>query len=101
MPPDTMIERIARAMLADMNEYDEVADDDVDGWQSPSVREIYIRQARAAIRALMEPTDGMVRAGEPQMGFVGHGFEDNDWLGDPRDVLRAMLTAAMKETPDA
>jgi hypothetical protein len=58
--PDTMIERVARAMLADMNEYDGVADDDVDGWQSPSVREIYIRQARAAIAAMMEPTDVMV-----------------------------------------
>jgi hypothetical protein len=97
--PDTMIERVARAMIADMNEYDGVADADVDGWQLPSVREIYIRQARAAIAALMEPTDGMVEAADRAM--YNRAVEGERRIPVIRDGLRAAIAAALEETPDA
>lgn len=52
--------------------------------------------ARAAIEALMEPTEVMTSAGwklmDSQADWIGHG-------GDTDAVFRAMLTAALEEKP--
>jgi hypothetical protein len=100
--PDTMIERVARALYERDNPYETSWKWDDPGLDAehPGARERYLRYARAAIRALTEPTDGMVRAGvDYRLRTSLHG--DNDWPTDTCRLLGAMLTAALEETPDA
>jgi hypothetical protein len=109
--PDTMIERVARALWDEHRDamtwhefdgwlkgmrWDDVGNHDVTKDVAAQMRSA----ARAAIAALMEPTDGMVRAGvDYRLRTSLHG--DNDWPTDTRRLLGVMLTAALEETPDA
>jgi len=70
----TMIEKIARAMAAS----DKM---DCDEWGG-----LYQERARAALQAMLEPSEGMVEAG-------------NDWVitEDGRKVFTAMIRAALEE----
>jgi hypothetical protein len=97
--PDTMIERVARAICLARSPLEKPCEDVCDragACQAP--RDVLmhattpqIHYARAAIRALMEPTDGMWDAGRAQLS-AGEGV---------MDIYTAMLTAALEETPDA
>jgi hypothetical protein len=98
--PDTMIDRVARALCEAQGFTWEQAGDPMQSGSGEDERDGYVLLARAAIAALMEPTDGMVRAGvDYRLRTSLHG--DNDWPTDTRRLLGVMLTAALEETPDA
>lgn len=99
MPPDAMIERVARALCEAQGFTWEQAGDPMQSGSGEGERDGYVLLARVAIRALMEPTDGMVRAGvDYRLRTSLHG--DNDWPTGTRRLLGVMLTAALEETSD-
>jgi hypothetical protein len=89
--PDTMIERVARALCEAQGFTWEQAGDPMQSGSGEDERDGYALLARAAIAALMEPTDGMVEA---LLNATARGRA-------PFYIIRAMLTAALEETPDA
>ena len=108
--PDTMIERVARALWDEQRDamkgnepdgwlkgmpWDSIARDDVTKDVAAQMRSA----ARAAIAALMEPTDGMVEAADRAM--YGRVVEGERRIPVIRDGLRAALTAALEEKTDA
>lgn len=80
----TMIERVARAIMRDDFEGDEL-------WESSDkcLRGSYLRNARAAIEAMRDPTDGMVDAGNS----LGHEEA-------PATYYEAMIDAALAEVAE-
>jgi hypothetical protein len=108
--PDTMIERVARVLWDEQR--DAMKGNEPDGWLKGALWDMVACEdvtkdvaaqmrsaARAAIAALMEPTDGMVDAADRAM--YGRVVEGERRIPVIRDGLRAALTAALKETPDA
>lgn len=90
-PIHPMLERVARAMLADdldrpgvKRDFDSVWEDEASCW---------IASARAAIQALLEPDEGMVEAGSDALLLRGG---DLHIPAAPR-VLRAMLLPLIGE----
>lgn len=78
----TMIEKVARALIG------------VDGAPIDASVEDMIPLATAAIRALMEPSEGMVEAGAHNRPWDNYAApDDND---NARDVWQAMITAALE-----
>ncbi len=93
---DALVERVARGI----HEAHKPWCDYTYPFEDPSSgQEVYMALARAAIRALMKPTDGMVEAADRAM--YGRVVEGERRIPVIRDGLRAALTAALKETPDA
>lgn len=87
----TMIERIARAIAPEAWEPGRYFGSAVRRWR----REMSIRNARAALAALREPTEGMVTMGESAAEMP----DDEDgcritFAAD--DVFRAMIDAALE-----
>lgn len=85
-----MVDRVARALAANpaLGDYDEVPVDEV--FSRPRyahLKQMYERQARAAIQAMRDPTEVMVRKGEDAMPFGG----------PMRQGYRAMIDAALEE----
>lgn len=64
---ETMIERVARAILAG-HDWTQNSERQENGWDSvpPDWQEAYRSMARAAIEAMMEPTEAMLEAGPPE-----------------------------------
>jgi hypothetical protein len=96
--PDTMIDRVARALWDEQR--NAMTGTEPDGWLKGAPWDSVGRHdvtkdvaaqmrsaARAAIAALMEPTDGMVKA---LLNATAQGRA-------PFYIIRAMLTAALKE----
>jgi len=86
---ESMIERVARAICATY-----YGKPDRDGnWMA------FLKEARAAIEAMQEPTDAMTEAGA--------GLDDDDWddspigfasaKGEARATYRAMIATALNE----
>jgi len=90
-----MVERVAWAL------WEEV--DAGAPWEQlgPWARERWAQKARAAIRALMEPTEEMQLAGieSPGTSYCDRCMQQGHALGsgDPTAVYQAMLTAALGE----
>lgn len=72
-----MLEKVARAIIGQRN-LDAYGDDYWKQW---------IPEARAAVRALIEPDEGMVEAGESAMIYSVEDFIQNQ----AESVFRAML----------
>lgn len=77
----TMIKKVARAMYENNHDH---------SWDSPLAeaftKRIYLSDARAAIEALMEPTDAMLEAGErPSVGPY-----------ECKGIFQSMLRAALE-----
>lgn len=94
---DSLIERVARALCAAhyAARFAKPRDDahvqnNVDGnWH------LYILSARAAIEAMREPTEAMVKEGI----LGGYGWEEcKCFLTDPTEVWRTMIDAALGKT---
>lgn len=88
----TMIERVARAMfehdqLSDEAKLDEWDDD----WIGPQGREQYMSLARAAVAAMREPTDAMVKAGR-----IYHADKRNS----VNRVWKKMIDAELRDAAD-
>jgi hypothetical protein len=104
-----MVAKVARALAADAcrlfmerdpnfanhraKEYSDPTWNDPDAY-AEAKWSLYVRQARAAIEAMAEPTEEMVAAGKAA------------WISDgnltfSRRVWQAMLTAALSETEEA
>jgi hypothetical protein len=115
----TMIERVARALMdvrarypaqdpKDSREFpvldtdpdfDDLPADSTEGTEDdPITKEAVLRLARAAITAMREPTDAMKIAGY-ETGAVE--FNPMFAADEAETIYRAMLTAALVETPDA
>jgi hypothetical protein len=108
--PDTMIERVARALWGERR--DAMKWREPDGWlkgmpwdsvgRHDVTKDVAAQMrsaARAAIAALMEPTDGMVDAMIMQTALDPQRTPDA--YSAVRHAYRAAITAALKETPDA
>ncbi len=83
----TMVEKVARAIL---NNYP---------GQHKTCQERALRDARAALGALMEPNEEMRYAGR----LAGEWRQDSDgdvMEGNADDVWQAMLKAALEEKPE-
>lgn len=76
---ESMIERVARAL----------AEEDGDLYEANAV--FWKGMARAAIKAMREPTEAMERAGDIP------GWDDAVSIGHSADVWRAMIDAALSE----
>lgn len=63
------------------------------GLRSEALKELETRRARAAVRALMEPDEGMKEAGVTKMV----GAVEEDWTVDAREIFRAMLLPLLAE----
>jgi hypothetical protein len=90
---DKMVERVARAILADIKSCDSYVMPHADtGLMTVDGHFDIADLARAAITALREPTEAMIRAGRIEI--------DGDDLGGSdavaRDAWRAMIDAALK-----
>lgn len=90
--PMSMVERVARALIAD--EYDgghlsgaEIEACIAEDWCLESRRKHFIRKARAAIEAMREPTEAMVKSGQTKC---------DDYL-DAAECWAAMIDAALSE----
>jgi hypothetical protein len=86
----TMIEKMARALY----DYDS-ADFGVgcfDPWKD--CKGVYVRQARAALQAILEPSEAVRSAGERE--GLGRPLNAN-----PRHVWTAMIDAILAEKPNA
>lgn len=77
----SMVERVARAIMRDDFEGDDM-------WNSSGrlLRDSYLKNARAAIEAMREPTEGMAGAGNS----LGHEEA-------PSTYYEAMIDAALAE----
>ena len=89
----TMLEKVARAICSKSDEYcfwkDGLA-------QQDATCSGCLDQAKAAIEALWEPTEAMLKT---EMDLGGHGFRDGECdQADPLKVWQAMISAALKET---
>ena len=84
----SMIERVARAIVE--NPPEERQESTPDGWR---IIRNFERTARAAIEAMREPTDEMVRA----MIWQVNAWQDEK--GTDQDVWYAPIDAALKEQP--
>lgn len=83
-----MVERVARALFAHEQGSDE-------GWNGPLLaergRDMWRKQARAAINAMREPTAGMMH--------VGSGFVYESWGHGPtiaKEAWQAVIDEALK-----
>lgn len=76
----TLVERMARA----------ISDAEFTGIQP--VTDHHRRDARAALKAMREPTEAMLTAGGNEGGFDGYRQTDNT-----ADIWRAMIDAALTE----
>jgi hypothetical protein len=83
--PDSMIERVARAIYEDRNGAGCVP------WarRGGEIQRPYLSDARAAIVAMREPTKGMVSSGQSKC---------DDYL-DSVECWITMIDAALKESP--
>jgi hypothetical protein len=58
---------------------------------------IYPDLARAAIEALREPTEAMIKAANATADLGGYGFGDGECVrGDPADVWKSMIDEAVR-----
>lgn len=82
---ESMIERVARAMWNTT---------EVTSWDGApgSIRRMFLNGARAAIKAMREPTDAMVDAGLSR----DDGADPTNAAG----VFTAMIDAALNEVPE-
>ncbi len=107
----SMLEKCAAAMYADVTEM-RLRDAPVASgsgalvpWdsQSPVLQKRYISHARAAINALMEPSEDMVKAGALAMSGAMNVNEPVSAviIGQPKDVFVAMLRAVAKKVAAA
>ena len=97
--PMSMVERVARAMYPGLYEMS-ISDTDAIGEQNIEVaKNRALRQARAAISAMREPTEGMMKAGiEAHAKADDSGIDDKPWMPDTLpSTYRAMIDAALKE----
>lgn len=86
-----MIERVAEAIWRNNGEYqvDEDANSkdllnvDIEGWR---------RAARAAIKAMLEPAEAMLKASPI---WDGHTTDEEQAKGNAREVWQQMITAAL------
>lgn len=101
-PIHPMLERVARAICAPVVKAALARDwtlchaSDVDALAQRIVDREWPRHvsaARAAIRALLEPDEGMRRAGADEL----FGSVEDDWTVDARRVFRAMLRPLIGE----
>ena len=84
----SMIEKVARALareyISHHGEESAATDDYIEGnWP------LFAREARAAIEAMREPTDGMLQAGAKGSGEDSLGVAEGAW--------QAMIQAALSE----
>lgn len=88
----TMIEKVAMAICAaDGYPWDHAANEPTAGRPHEP---FYMEHARAALQALMEPTEAMEDA---VAGLdIYWSYRGDDTPGGPRDAWRAMLTAALE-----
>ena len=104
----TQVEKVARAMWLDCqwNPYMPYFAHDTaweDEWPGDYdwMREMIRSQARAAIRAMSEPSEGMVEAapsgGSWEVGRNGTPMYVPTLSGGPADIYRAMILAALEE----
>ena len=92
----TMVEKVARALTARCG----VDPDDTNGgaWDGGSYNRgkpawtAWSDDARAAIEAMREPSEGMIKAADEDTPDVLTPF-------DARDIWTAMIDAALSETP--
>jgi len=80
-----ILEKVARAMLADELSHDRRKRVLETVWEDE--KEIWLSNARAGVRTLMEPDEGMVQAGESAMIYSVENFIQNQ----AESVFRAML----------
>lgn len=80
----TMVERVAKVLYAADNPFGE--------WDTTLLQNTYKIAAKASIMAMREPTEEMLVAGKAQE-IPGYEYNEN---GDPIDVYRAMIDAALK-----
>lgn len=82
-----MIDRIG-AILWDTDEVE---------WNSVSVSESYRNQFREkavkVLKAMREPTGGMLKA---DMVLGGYGYNDEAFSADPAEIWQAMIDAALE-----
>ena len=71
-PQNEMIERVAKAIWDSTEVYDWAEADKI-------IRGLVVRSARAAIQAMREPTDEMVKAGMPAKDACPQGVADIYW----------------------
>ena len=85
-----VLERVARAIQIGV-----VAPAEAMEWELTSARrqQDYLNTARAAVQALLEPDEGMKRAGADEL----FGSVEEDWTVDARRVFRAMLLPLIGE----
>jgi hypothetical protein len=82
-----MIERVAKAMRnSAFNKKEHTEWDDL----GKSVKDFYRTMAKAAIEAMREPTEEMVRAVKAHPDFLGYGDDEFDW------IFKVMIEAALK-----
>ncbi len=88
----TPIERAAKAMYdAVQPEWD---------WNDPDgelLRQLYRDNARAAIAALRDPDELMIRAGAEIIRHIGPDESDDAFLNDAANTWRLMVDAALSE----
>lgn len=90
----TMVERMARAIAGHFGpEFDDLPKDKAERINRNRVGEMFddsqedvLEAAKAALQALMEPTPGMVEAGQQCEGFGGDGGQ----------IYTAMIRSAME-----
>jgi hypothetical protein len=88
----TPIERAARAMYANVQpEWD---------WDDPDaelMRRMYRENARAAIRALHEPSETMIDSGASVLGSVNKSESEFALRDDTKSAWSMMIDAALEE----
>ncbi|KKN48335.1 hypothetical protein LCGC14_0653700 [marine sediment metagenome] len=101
-----MVERVARAMIAEETRMKETLAANLGPtftcwmptWETAS--EIYLVRARAAIAAMREPTEGMLMGGVTAMSAEmpgGKPVTSAVIYGQPGPVFQAMIDAALQE----
>lgn len=82
----TKVESVARAIASD--EHD---------WNNAIVRELLIKRACAAIEAMREPTDEMLKAGTSAAVSYDQRFEGPEDISE--QIWDGMIDAALNERP--
>ncbi len=96
----TLVERVARAMVAGTAEI--TGQRAEDSWQviGPMTRVFMCQMARAAIEAMRDPTDAMMQRGYDEATANGDQAEEGDFVPRiTREVWSSMIDAALKEEP--
>lgn len=101
--PEDMVAKVARAIcIAEAHERGLAAyAPGADPWNvlQRSSKRPYFAMARAAIEAMMEPTEAMLAAGQPLVGHVGSSSLDagDDWIGEAKNVWQAMIRTSLSK----